>query len=155
MGCHTWFYQKTNRTKEEAKKLAIKKCQSEIDAFDLSKYEDLHLFEIISSIPIEERNYRINFWKRVMRMIEKNILNPYKIQPEELTFWDAEHGFYIHGGVAHNIFRVYGYPTEKFFSFESLKNWMVNQPSLHITDEGWKRLEKYWQEYPESMIKFG
>lgn len=157
MGCHTWFYQKHNRTREKAKELALQKVEDNILFYDCEKNSDEDFALLLQICNDEKIKYGHKLWIRVKRMLEKDILNPYKFQPEYVTYWDEERGFFMEGDT-HDVFRVYGYPEEKFFDYPTLKEWILNnmeKHSIQIDEVGWKKLEGYWKQYPESMICFG
>lgn len=148
MGCHTWFYQKSNRTRSVQKELTLKTCEENL----------LALSELALEFNAEEYQYNVKYWTKLKRMIEKDIINPFYIDGnDELSFFDKDKGFFIEGN-AHDIFRVRGYPEERFFDFESLKKWIMENKkkySIEINENQWIILEEYWKKYPDSMVEFG
>lgn len=92
-------------------------------------------------------------------MVRKNILNPFKIAfVDDVFYYDETKGLFVDNGIFHDIFRVNGFPKENFFDFESLKKWILDNSEkylIQIDKEGWERLEKYWKDYPDSMVDFG
>lgn len=158
MGCHTWAYKKVERTQEEAKQSCLRL---------LRKSEKLNL-NILAN-----RNYNGLDWsnwtedelikhdshlKRKMRMVENNFCQRavWNHQDDEnLTKYVDGKGFYIEVGF-HDIFRKYGYPSDKLFSLQETLDY-INNPENDCTiyENTIEKLEEFWGKYPDGMIEFG
>jgi len=155
MGCHTWFYQKEERSFEEAKKNALKECDEFIKFWFEGDNSNCG-----QKFTQDEVDHIIKYWKRVKRMIESGVFKDvWPLQPENLKYYHKEtETFYIDNDISHDIFRLNEYPPDRFFSYEDLEKWIKENPrnlKIQIDDDGWKMLKKYWEDYPDSMVKFG
>lgn len=158
---HTWFYQLSDRTFQQAKELA--KQEQIIIINDWSRPDKINseAFNLYgwNKLTIEEALFYHRFLlDRINNDCEYTIWNN---QPEHLSYYNpVTKKFYIDNGVAHDIIRVHYAPEIKFFSFDEMYDWIENNRNdkryltVTITESQLQNLREYWQAYPESMVRF-
>lgn len=158
MGCHTWFYQRVERTQQEAKESCLNK---------LRYAEELNLNIL------QDRNYEgidWSYWsddmllkkdaviKRHIRMVENDIYPEavwHHQNDEKLTCYVEGKGLYMNTKY-HDLFRKYGYPDHRLYSLEETLEYLDNPTNeCEFNDESIVRLKEFWNEYPDGMIQFG
>jgi len=175
MGCHTWFYQKVNRTLEEAKELALKK-KEEWDPKVRSMLEHESTLGLHNKRSLEYHKAALDH--EVQRIKDGDLVLIYEHQPESPSFYDYSNGnFYVDikpDDLPFNRmpFRVSGpleyikdgklqsrhYPEVMLASFDETVEWVDNFGTpMNFTAEGdWKELVKaFWDKYPDGLILFG
>lgn len=165
MGCHTWAYKKIATPPFEAMKKkvlrvysqSIKNTQKWID--NPQDPECLDTFGYYSDWTIEDLKRWQAIGKRKIRLIEsgfcKNaVINKYCEHSPSLTM---NHNGTLYTKVEFgNMFRKYGYPNDKLFSLEQTLDY-INNPNNKcvVYDNTIEELKKFWNKYPDGMIKFG
>ena len=161
MGCHTWFYQKVNRTQEAAIELYLQGIEEDINTWrDTTSIKELN----IDGIDDNFISFYLSVLERRKRIVSKGLCkravwNHY--QSDKLFEYIDGKGLYIDNNITHDIIRVRDYPEIKFFSFEEMLKWIESQRNAekantaHITQQEIHTLKEYWNNYPDSMVCFG
>lgn len=155
MGCHTWFYRKIERTQEEAKLSCLEALNKSRNlnweiyknrnykGFDWSHYKDDYLLK------------RNDILCRKIRMVENNLCQRAvwnHQNDEELTVYIEGRGLYIEDTGYHDLFRIHSYPEDILFSLEDSLDFIKKND---IKDYSSEQLFKFWNDYPNAIIKFG
>ena len=162
MGCHTWFYKKSNRSIEEARKIFIDQTIETIEFYKNVIDNDMQ-FEGVDWREWEKDGPGVGFIEnfikvlyRQIRMVEKGLCNlaVYNKQPE-ISFVN-EKGFFVEHSDYHDVFRKHGYPEDILYSFDETIDY-INNPDNHCTknDLTEERLKEFWKECPDGAIEFG
>lgn len=169
MGCHTWFHKKINVSYEEARDSLVKKYKSNIELtqkwidnpnddeyVDMLKYYEYYTIEYLTEQnEIDRRKLRMvesGYCKEaVMRKYDNNTIdkfNVYHYIKNVGMFVDCEY---------HNLFRIPGYPEDMLFSLEETIEFIkINKNFIYWYANDWeKRLNEFWEKYPDGMITFG
>lgn len=163
MGCHTWFYQETKRTFQQAKQVALENIKNDINKWENydSKTDESFIAYGWNELTKQETLFEL---KAILSRIENN---------EEFTIWNKQPDgddinyynpvtkrFYVDNKITHDIIRVGNYPNIKFFSFDEMFNWIekhrthADYNTSKITELEISRLKEYWDKYPDSMVCF-
>ena len=155
MGCHTWFYKKSKRTIDEARKIFIDESKKNIKLREEVMLESDEYWEG-SGFTKEDSEIWCKIVERQIQMVEKGLCDVavYNKQPE-ISFI-TERGFFIEHGEYHDLFRKGGYPETKLYSLKETMDY-INDPENHCTvfDFTNERLEEFWKECPDGSIEFG
>jgi len=142
MGCHTWFYKKSNRTIDEAREIFINEATVNIK---------LH-----KEVMVEPDEIWCEIVERQIQIVRKGLCDVavYNKQPE-ISFI-SEKGFFVEHGGYHDLFRKSGYPEIKLYSLKETMDY-INDKENHcrVFDYTNERLEKFWEECPDGAIEFG
>jgi hypothetical protein len=161
MGCHTWFYQRVERTFEEAKELALNEQKEIIQDWENknSKTDETCIAYGWNELTIQETLW---YHKSLLRQIENNDeFTIWQNQPESLSYYNPVTKLFYVEGVTHDIMRVRNYPDIKFFSFEEMNKWIEEHKNHDeyntsgVTEEEINDLKEYWTKHPDSMVCFG
>jgi hypothetical protein len=166
MGCHTWFYKKTDTPPyEEMKKFVVDTYKRSVN--DLTRWIDnptdaeyLEMVAVYTDWTIEAiTNWRDADARRV-RMIEAGLCKQ-AVMNKFCMYGDGLKEFYngnLYDDVDgyHDLFRKYGYPEDRLFSLEETLEY-INDPKneCQTYDKTVERLTKFWTENPDGMITFG
>lgn len=163
MGCHTWFYRKIERTQEEANKSCIAGLKSNRmlnwKIFrNPTGYRGINWEECCESSKESCLN-SINIINRKIKAIcngyyQKAVWNHQN--DKELTEYIEGKGLYIEDTGFHDIFRKYDYPEDILFSLQETLDY-INNPKNNCTvyENTIEKLEKFWNKYPDGIIRFG
>ncbi len=163
MGCHTWAARKVDRTIEEARSLWIAKREQWI--IDWQEYIDNPDKRPFSDMSLEDKDRHMRVYKRQLQMVKKGLcdLAVMNDQPERLSYFIANKGFYINCDDFHDMFRVGGYPADKCFSIQEtlsfIKKYEIeNSTTVELfinpkTNQTY--LQAFWDKYPDGYIHFG
>jgi len=122
MGCHTYFYKKSNRTQQQANDILINELQKSI--IDFTEYlnnpadKDIDFLNSLNWTPDVLDNL-INLYKRQIRMIENGFCQKavwYK-QPDNSIYIENK-GFYEEVGY-YDLFRIGYIPDFNLYSHQS------------------------------------
>lgn len=163
MGCHTWFYTKTDITLDQAKKDALEICNHQIE-WHINEISNpsQDMLECYSDW-VDKLDYNLALFERYKRFIEKNLFKGLKTYSEFYS-----HGFdrkltnyvsrtdsvYVEVEDIHDIFRLGGYPEDQLLSFKETLEY-CQEKRCKISMEQFQSLLDFWNKYPEGMIKFG
>lgn len=156
MGCHTWFFKKENLTLEECKKVVIKNLNSGLEYASDCLLEKNHKILFIE----QEIKDWIKYNNRLLEWISKDWLQEscYRLLTN-INFYDKKtKNYYVtNESLPHDIFRIGDYPEDKLFSLEETFIFIENnKEKIHRYNKNWqKRLEEFWEKYPDGMIEFG
>ena len=172
MGCHTWFYRKVERSYQEAKKIWIETQLNNMETWKRSLIDNSdsefskELLEAYPEWTLEYCIHSLKVSERRLRMVEaglcqKAVMNK---QPDSVSIFIEGKGFYVEDSendkMPHDLFRIYGYPTEKLFSLEETISFIEKYKSEHpdqicLYDYSIDKLVDFWKKYPDGMIDFG
>lgn len=148
MGYHTWFHIKSDRSLEEAKKLALK----EIELLKVFCGKNGYLAQ------------PWNFAEDIELVMSHDMETIIDLQPESIIEYHNG-SFYIEVGEAnddyseHDAFRVNGelrYSENILFGFdETLKFIEDNKGDIELCEDSIPRVKKFFERYPDGMINFG
>lgn len=163
MGCHSWFFFRTERAEEEIRALAKKSVEKTSSWADVNQMQ----IEAPTQWDTTERKW-VNHMKKRRQILEFGTWNQImELACESLP--DVAHvymGQIYESADYHNLFRVYGYPTNVLTSMKATKafiaKWQREKPNFISLDEptaGWPgsmaKLEEFWGKYPNGLIHFG
>lgn len=165
MGCHTWFYKKSNLTFEQAKEIAIKEVETAIGNAKQMLKNDCEEYVELRNMYEWDDAYIQNWIKD----LEKDVQLIHENDKEIVYTWVAgSNGFYdktnetlYENSGYHDIIRVLNYPTIHFYTFEQMLDWIIKHRfdseynTSHITNDEINKLRNYWQQYPNSIVHFG
>lgn len=168
MGCHTWFYRKLDiqPTYNDAKNFFIKRSKESINFYtrcieNPGKFENdfIESYRNTDIYTIEKMKHYINVIKRQLRLVENGYCKEAVLSKYDIYEYLKGHGFYTDDGCPHDIFRKYGYPDDKLFSFEDTLKY-INDPEndchfIFSKEETIKRLKDFWDKNPDAFIEFG
>lgn len=154
MGCHTWFYQKLNKTEKEIKKEIL---------FNL--YESRKLFfknkKLLSYI-----NNDI-FKIKTKKLVKKELYEIYVNTPQETLKTVFKNDLYEKLNDFHDLFRTDNYNSPVLTSIEetlyfikknNLKgiSYFSEKENKIITEEpNYEKIKYFWNKYPDGIIEFG
>ena len=172
MGCHTWFYAKSNKTQEEANKEFI------YNAKDYVKYCDKIALKVLkhktgqkrlqqdvykritkdyidsyfNRSSLEQYTFDKKLYLRMIRMVKKGLC--------QRAVWNHlnDLGLYIDGKGYytevdfHNLFRVHNYPKDVLTSLEECLDFIKKH---NIDNVNYERLNEFWNKYPDGAVDFG
>jgi len=152
MGCHTWFYKKSN--------LSVKDAQ--LKAINLLSY-----YNKSANFLLKENRYndftkeQLENWiksnNRLLKWINNDWITTgcYRILSDGI-YLKSKDTYYV-DAEAHDLFRIGGYPNDKLFSLEETLLFIENNKENigKIDDFCYQLLSEFWQENPDGMINFG
>jgi len=161
MGCHTWFYKKTEDPNlQQVVDELISLYQTEVDRLDKMaaspEYEKQGLLEQVKSLK--------KAWEDDISKIESGLTPDVEIyeqwassQSGDLLSWVDGKGLYISSDdLPHDLFRKYGYPEIKLFSLEETLSYIYDKDNdCVIYEDTEESLRNFWEKYPDGMIEFG
>jgi hypothetical protein len=164
MSCHTWFYIPIEKVEYEiTKKYLIDTLNNEIRFFEkYIKYplnEDyLDILEDFPHWTIEYMQHKIDIWKRQLRLVEggycKEAVNKKFERSNKLIIY--RNGNHYENSEFHDIFRKYNYPEIELYSYQETIDYISNvENRCNIYDYTMEQLKKFWNKYPNGMIRFG
>ena len=156
MGCHTWFYTKIERTQEEAKELWINEHIKSINRWEEMCKNPNDNCRVSYNWSQEFCNLKLEVLKRQLRRVQNGGCKEaiWNKQPDkELTIFIKGKGLFIETSY-HDIFRRYGYPEVKLFSYEETIDYIIDN-KCYFYEDTLKQLIKFWAEYPNGVIEFG
>ena len=138
MGCHTWFYKRTEAPIIDFKDRAANFLQQEID--DCNDWIEREYFEILSK---EELEYNIKYSSRVLSWIKKGWIKDaaMKITSEvdDFHYSEVTKAFYEDAEL-HDVFRRGGYPEDELHSLDETLEYLEKnddiifyRPTIHDT----------------------
>lgn len=160
MGSHTWFYNKNNRTLEEAKDLYVKNLEKDTEfiknilkddnygGYDWKEYyEEMNIdnYEDFLNDQLKSNRNKIN---NINDLSEEQI---YKSQTETSIYVNGK--FYTMVEDFHDLFRT-NYNNTKLFSLEETLKF-IKENNCSVYDYTEKRLKEFWNKYPNGVIDFG
>lgn len=161
MGCHTWFYKKINPqpTYSEVKENVINKFKKEIDFTNRLIVGDIDK-DLLEAYPEWTPEYGYKYKSilgRQLQFIEKDLCytalyNRYNsggltININNILYIETEY---------HDLFRKYKYPDDILFSLKETLEYIERyKEEITIYENTFKRLEQFWDEYPDGLICFG
>lgn len=163
MGCHTWFYKKIEVSKEEIYDNVLFELNSSKAFYDRMIIGDIDedLLEAYPEWTPEFGEYHKKLLERQIRIVESGICEKAVYRrynhPEGITVCIDGKGHYItSNGMPHDLFRKYGYPEDKLFSYKETLDYIYDKSNeCELDYDTFSRLEQFWYEYPDGMIKFG
>lgn len=177
MGCHTWYYTKSPLTYADAKRSVIDNYTSEINSYQsyLDGTADAITTKIVEDTkkswfryynkPMDIERY-ISSYKRKIRLIEKGLCKNAVCErftntdtndsvkwhaPTQTFYWDRNVKY-------HDVWRCYGYPDDKLFSWNETKTFIRNNiDKCKFGDfiRTIRYIKKFWDDFPDGMICFG
>lgn len=163
MGCHTWFFKRTERTEEEIRALAKKAVDktsswAEINQMQIENPSEWDVTERKWVNYMKKRRHMLEFgtWKQIMELATEVLPGVAHVYRGHL-YEDAKQ---------HDTFRVYGYPENVLTSMKATKafiaKWQREKPDWIRLDEPtpeWPgsmvKLQEFWDKYPNGLIHFG
>jgi hypothetical protein len=166
MGCHTWFYKKIESPSDgEIRNLTLERCDKEIDFLErlINNREsiDSDLLEAYPDWTPEWAKGTKSFWLEIKESIENNTIELDELY-DHYCDWVGGLTEYIDGKgwfvecEYHDVFRKYGYPEDRLFSLQETLDY-INNPNNKcvVYDDTNRRLEEFWNKYPDGFIEFG
>lgn len=148
MGCHTWFYKKKKEiSDEEAKNHVMLTLDREIQFLEGS----------LGELDTEDKT-QLRFFRRVLKGLEKGTIGSRKTL-SALYYRDGgdiseiyhEGHVYEEIGVS-DLFRIGGYPEDVLGSPAETKEFIERNG---IKKVNWEKLDRFWNEHPDGLIRFG
>ncbi len=158
MGCHTWFYKKVDRSMEEARTLWIKNQKETIDSFREMLSNPLDECRVTYEWNEPFLQNCLNVYERQLRMVENGMCNVAVMnkQPEHSIYIPNVGFFVTDNTMPHDIFRKYGYPLDRLFSYQETIDYINNPKNeCQIFETTNSKLISFWNLYPNGMIDFG
>lgn len=151
MGCHTWFYKKSNKFSNETqiKSYIINRSKETIDLLlrDFDNEPIDYQKEILDDVSYYQKHLEklndLDNLEEIFNLIAENYLimdngNVY----EELT------------SEFHDLFRYSDYEHPSLYSKEETFEFIKNK-KIHISVINYNRLLSFWEHYPDGLIEFG
>jgi hypothetical protein len=160
MGCHTWFYKKINHSYNEVKENVINKLNKSLQFYD-RMCDGLLDPDLMEAYPEWTPKYGFKYKSIIERQIQivtkdlckRAIYNRYTSN-NNLTV-------YVNGNLYeetdyHDIFRKYNYPEDHLYSLQETLDYIQKyKDEITIYDWTFNRLEQFWNQHPNGLIKFG
>jgi len=148
MGCHTWFYEKVNKSEEE-----LKKCLSNVlDDYIISE-NDTEIVEEIGLLYVKLANIKI---LRIIRLLNNNTIKYNNLITHVSEYCD---GLYlIKNKILYkeiNFFDLFrtGYSDKILLSLgETLQ--FIKDSDIVIEDKNLILLKQFWIKHPNGVIDF-
>ena len=148
MGCHTWFYEKVNKSEEE-----LKKCLSNVlDDYIISE-NDTEIVEEIGLLYVKLANIKI---LRIIRLLNNNTIKYNNLITHVSEYCD---GLYlIKNKILYkeiNFFDLFrtGYSDKILLSLgETLQ--FIKDSNIVIEDKNLILLKQFWIKHPNGVIDF-
>lgn len=166
MGCHTWCYKKVDITIEEAREIWIKNAKKHIERWTEITNDPNHEMRQEDAYPEWDQEYCENHLRISKEQLERveNGIGDKKVetmvmrQQPELSIYLGKGKFYIEEGT-HDPFRIYGYPTDRLYSYEETLAYIKKYEKeksvkVELYNDG-KTLKKFWENNPDGLIEFG
>jgi len=172
MGLHTWCLKRTNRTFEEAKSLAIKNIEREIELLSeiLFDFKNGKIHDLIDpeTDDIESRivdfGYSLAYNERILSCIKKGLIKEAIFNSDfllEIGHYDKTNKvYYLNTEEFHDVFRTNKrnkdgtYINDLIYSREDCYKWLFDNKDF-VYDMREKDLNEFWSKYPDGMIQFG
>lgn len=157
MGCHTWCAYKADRPIEVARKLWIKEQIKLINLWKEMLDNPKHELRCNMRWTEEYIQYIVKVFERQLRMVEKGLCNVAVMNKQpDLSYYIEGKGFFKNCDDHANQFRIGGYPEDQIFSKEEcLKFIEKNKDKIEFFDDTYKRLDDFWDMYPDGYMHFG
>lgn len=159
MGCHTWFYRKIKRTQEEAKQSCLQNIRRSRNlAWKIYKNPTSY-YNIDWKVTKEYQLKYINLLNRQIKMVSNNLCSRAvwnRQNDKETTLYIDDKGLYIEDTGFHDVFRINSYSDDRLSSLQETLDY-INNPENNCTvyENTIKKLEEFWNKYPDSIIEFG
>lgn len=185
MGCHTWFYKKIQDPSSEEINATVKdRCEKELEFLDklINRRNEIdeELLECYPEWTPEWATVMKDAWNKIYHFVDGGELNIkelpeafnaffdegmsrdsilaflYEMWTPELTNFVEGKGWFEDTDEFHDVFRKYGYPDDMLFSLQETLDYIAN-PDNECTTYEWtnRRLNEFWEKYPNGMIQFG
>jgi len=174
MGCHTWFYKKLETPSNEVMYKAIKSYFDEGISFNYKLAYDRDSIEPIFKdfeeyTPLFGKRYILQYVKEFGALEDKKEDTEWLMEKYASIVHDDDSigsVIFVEGKglfheprdnrLPHDLFRVRNYPEDMLFSFEETIDYIYN-PKVNCETYEWTifNLKKFWDEYPDGMIRFG
>jgi hypothetical protein len=167
MGCHTWFYKKINSPlDEEIKKTVIERCSKELDFLERLINDrgsiDADFLEAYPEFDSEWVTNNKSFWLDLKERTENGTIETDELYERycdwsnDLTEHVKDKGWFIECDEFHDVFRKYGYPDDKLFSYQETMDY-INDPKNEcvVYDHTDEHLKRFWDKHPDGLILFG
>ena len=170
MGCHTWFYTKleVQPSYEEVREKYLNFLDNERGYFERHISGTLSEDEswLFDDKTLEDSEYTLS----VLNRIYSRVLNRYcKIATLRHASYDClnlefcdKNNLYYKEVDRHDIFRIGGYPNDELLSMaETLEFLKINDykifrnSTLEQREEVIADMQKFWDEYPNGLVRFG
>lgn len=167
MGCHTWFYKKTETpTDESIKEYLLEYCAAELKYLDALVNDresiDPHMLDAYPEWTPEWAKERIIEWSDLQASIQNDSLEKAKLYElylgwyNDLIAYDEKHGWFEPVDEYHDLFRVGGYPEDHLCSLEETLEYINNpENQCRVYDYTNESLAAFWNKYPDGLIEFG
>lgn len=158
MGCHTWFYKKSELTLDECIHQAKNKMREGL------VWSSVYLLDISGHVEIDGGNHpfsekELKDWDkyntRVLSWLEKGWIRDaaYNLLGDGMYF---RGNYYVDCGEFHDLFRLGGYPEDILLSLDETLNFIENnKANIHLYDYSIEKLKLFWEKYPNGNIHFG
>lgn len=164
MGCHTWCYKKIDVSIADATIDVLKRIEATLDFADKMVNNRQSIAELLEDFPectVEYGKRCIAIAERQKRLVingfcKEAVMHKYS-GPYTLTKYVPSKGMYVcTDDMPHDIFRKYGYPTDRLFSLQETLDY-INNPdnNCHVHDKTVELVTDFWSKYPDGMICFG
>ena len=171
MGCHTWFYNKKDPqpSYEECREKLLEHYSIECGYYERHINNTLSNKEkwLFEDKTLDSSKYILSVVNRWKSRVEKSLCKVATLRKsaevQKLEFCERNHLFYKEVEL-HDVFRIGGYPdtellslaeTLNFFEINNDKIFWGYNPSVIGKDKVIERIEKFWIEYPDGLIRFG
>jgi hypothetical protein len=168
MGCHTWFYKKSNKltTIPEIKEYIREHCKKNIKLLkcDYSGYtaEDAKSLIELDEELTEEEKIQVKLDIKYFENILKNLKNLNKRRKLENIFnFLSMHNLtminnfmYETDNEYHDLFRIGNYEQADLKSLEETLDFIKNN-KIAINSENYNRLLMFWEKNTDGIISFG
>lgn len=158
MGCHTWFYKKSDLPLDEC----IKKVKKQIR--DGLNWSNIYLLDISGHVELDgggnqpfkenELNDWIRYNTRILSWLEKGWIreSAYNLLTDAGMYFRGN--YYVDTNEFHDVFRIHNYPDDVLLSMDETVEFL--QKNNIVMDEYIsERLKLFWNKYPDGQIHFG
>ena len=171
MGCHTWFWEKTEIDYEKAYNELYERVKSDVKFYKNIVYNRKKVKKFLEYCPIsiEKGRKYLEIAKRQSRVLSKGLCKEAAISQwcrrcskEHMRHVPGKGTYVTKNGIHHHdLFRIHNYPVDKLFSLEETLKFIEDHKSeityYHDseTETFIELLEGFWKEFPDGMIDFG
>lgn len=164
MGCHTWFKVKIERTQEQAREKWLFAQRNWIERWTEVCNNPFDDARVAYEWTQDYCDHLLNLYKRQLRMVESGYCSRaiWNKQPDDennaYVFIEGKGLYADNGNMPHDVFRIHNYPEDRLFSLEETIQFIEkNRDKINFYNPEliFKKLNSFWEQYPQGMIYFG
>lgn len=159
MGCHTWFYKRSDRTLDECKAHLLAHLKQSVATYEgiLSDphYEGIDWQEWYPEWGTEHYQDELNKVRKNIEALESGAMSEDEIKRRQPDLdFRFIHGVLYEDAGYHDLFRIHDYPADFLYSLEECLAYIDRRGCVtyEYTND---KLEEFWEKHPGGLVKFG